>query len=96
MAFSIDWIFGILTLGCLVFIIQIMMDYSKQAAQIRPQLRSVSQIQERHGQEIEKVEKLIKTGQEEAQKLDGRIADLERRHDELEETLKSFHKEEES
>ena len=43
-----DWLFAILTLGCLVFIIQILVDYSRQAAEIRPQLRAVSQIQERH------------------------------------------------
>jgi hypothetical protein len=95
MAFSMDWIFAILTLGCLVFIIQILVDYTKQAGDIRPQLRTVSQIQERHNMEIEKVQKLIKTAEAEGAKLDARIADLERRHDELEEVHKGLQKKEE-
>lgn len=95
MTFSIDWIFGILTLGCLVFIIQILVDYSRQAGEIRPQVRSVAQIQDRHTREIEKVEKQIQEAREESEQLDARIADLERRHDELETVYKQLQEQQE-
>ena len=95
LAFSTDWIFGIITLGCLIFIFQIMMDYSRQANVIRPQLRAVDQIQQRHSDELEKVEKLIKTSEGEDAKLDKRVAELEGKHDELEEMLKGLQTEEE-
>lgn len=95
MVFSMDWIFAILTLGCLIFIIQILLDYSKQAGDIRPQVRAATNIQERNSQEIEKVEKLIKNAEEEGSKLDARIAELEHRHDELEEAYKALEKKEE-
>ena len=90
--FSMDWIFAVLTLGSLLFIVQILYEYSRQAGNIKPKIRAVDQIQERHSQEMEKVEKLTKNAQAEGSKLDARIAELEHIQDELDETRKALEK----
>ena len=92
---SLDWIFIALTLSSVVFLLQILVDYNRQASVLRPQLRHVDQILRRHAEEMEKVEALLEEAQMEAGELDKPLSTLESRNEELESTLKALEKESE-
>ena len=87
MSSSVDWIFLVVTLGCAIFLFQILFDYNRQASLIRPQLREAAEIHARHSAEIEKVERLIEEAQKEGVGLDTQIAELDEKHQKLEKTI---------
>ena len=87
MSSSVDWIFLVISLGCAIFLFQILFDYNRQASSIRPQLREAAEIHARHSGEIEKVERLIEEAQKEGAGLDGQIAELDEKHQKLEQAL---------
>ena len=86
--FSIDWVFGALTLACVYFLLQILLEYNKQKAQIRPQLTQLAEIRSRHAEEFEKVEASTEEATAEQEELDSQVAKLEAQQSELEEALK--------
>ncbi len=87
MSSSVDWIFLTITLGCAIFLFQILFDYNRQASLIRPQLREAAEIHARHSAEIEKVERLIEEAHKEGSGLDVQITELDEKHQKLEKTL---------
>jgi len=58
--FSIAWVFGIITLACAFFFLQMLVDYNGQRGLIMPALKQAREIRERHEVEIEKVDRLTK------------------------------------
>ncbi len=58
--FSIAWVFGIITLACAFFFLQMLVDYNSQRGLIMPALKQAQEIRERHEIEIEKVDRLTK------------------------------------
>ncbi|MGA1196764.1 MAG: hypothetical protein ACO36I_09730 [Candidatus Latescibacterota bacterium] len=58
--FSIAWVFGIITLACAFFFLQMLVDYNSQRGLIMPALKQAREIRERHEIEIEKVDRLTK------------------------------------
>ena len=55
------------------------MEYNRQAGQIRPQLRQVAEIRERHEQVMEKVARLQEEAEKEAVDLDKQVLELDAR-----------------
>ncbi|MDA0746786.1 MAG: hypothetical protein O2954_09720 [bacterium] len=82
-SFSIDWIFIGLTLGCVLFLLQMVLEYNRQTTQIRPQIQHAKEVQSKHVEELKKVELLLAESQGEEDGLEKRIADLDKRHKEL-------------
>jgi septal ring factor EnvC (AmiA/AmiB activator) len=76
LGFSMDWIFIVLTLGCVFFVLQILLEYNRHAEQIRPQI-----------QQIEKVERLMEEAESEGAALDAELQKLEKKHKDLEAAL---------
>ena len=81
---DIDIIFIVLTFGCLLFVVQMLMDYNKRASVIQPQLKEVLGIKERNKEELEKVQRLMDDAEKEASKYKDEIAELDTKHGELE------------
>jgi len=86
--FSITWVFGIITLACAGFFLQMVVDYNGQRGQIMPALTQVREIRKRHEIEIEKVDRLTQEAEAqlaeletEAQGLDDQIKDLDEKLD---------------
>jgi hypothetical protein len=44
MGIDLDIVFAVLTFGCVLFVLQTLVDYSKRASMIRPQLNEVARI----------------------------------------------------
>ena len=88
--FSLDWIFMVLTLASVVFLLQIMLDYNRQASVMSLQLRHANQILTRHAEEMEKIEGLMEEARKEAGELDEPLATLKARNDELDLKLKAL------
>lgn len=86
----LNWIFIAVTMGCVIFFLQILVDYNRQAGQIRPQIRRANEIQERHNEEIQRVQRLVEETEQEGAKLSEELAGLQERHQELEEVLKEL------
>ena len=86
MTFSMDHIFIAVTLGCVLFFLQILMDYNRQASKIRPQIRHVEAIQARHTEELEKVERMIRETEQEQSTLNTELERMEQKITELEST----------
>ena len=86
-SFSLNWVFGIITLACAIFLFQMLVDYSKCKSQISPQLQHAKDIKSRHEEEIEKVVRL--TGEAELQLADLKheIVGLEEKITELDEQI---------
>ena len=53
--FSFDWIFIVMSLGCVFFLLQILLDYNRNREQIRQELQQIEEIRSRHDEEIKKV-----------------------------------------
>lgn len=68
--FNITWIFGIITLACAGFFLQMVVDYNGQRGQIMPALVQVREIKKRHETELEKVIRLT-------QEAEAQLAELE-------------------
>mgnify|MGYP006297943491 CR=1 FL=1 len=69
-SFSMAWVFGIITLACAGFFLQMLTDYNPQRGQIMPQLRQVREIRQRHEAELEKVDRLTKDAEAELEGLE--------------------------
>jgi septal ring factor EnvC (AmiA/AmiB activator) len=87
LGFSMDWIFIVLTLGCVFFVLQILLEYNRHAEQIRPQIQQIEDMRSRHGEEIEKVERLMEEAESEGAALDAELQKLEKKHKDLEAAL---------
>lgn len=86
--FNVSWIFGIITLACAGFFLQMVMAYNSQRGQIMPALKQVRDIKKRHEMELEKVDRLateseaqLATLTEEANALEQNIKTLDERLD---------------
>ena len=79
--FNITWIFGIITLACAFFFLQMVMDYNGQRGQIMPALNQVREIKKRHEMELEKVDRL-------AQESEAQLAALTEEADALADNIK--------
>jgi hypothetical protein len=89
MMIDLDIIFAVLTFGCILFVLQTLVDYNKRASAIRPQLNEVLKIKDHHKEEMLKVEQVMEDAEKEALKHEVAITELETKHDELE--LKADH-----
>lgn len=65
---DLDIVFVVLTFGCILFVLQTLLDYNKRASAMRPQLNEVLRIKERHKEELEKVQRLMDESEKEASK----------------------------
>ncbi len=93
---SLDWIFMVLTLACVIFLFQILVEYNRQAGQLRPQLRQVAEIRQRHEQEMERVARLTEEAEEDGAELDKQVLELDARAQLLEAELNGLQAQEES
>lgn len=83
MEFSIDWVFGAITLASVVFFFQMLVDFNSQRAQIAPQLQHIKEIRSRHYEEIEKVNRLTEEVEKEVDTVNQVVAQLEAQISEL-------------
>ena len=84
MELSLDLLLMVLTLGCVVFTLQTLIEYNKQSSVIRPKLRDVARIKGQLEEEIEKVKRTMDESDKDYQKLNTELAELEAKHAELE------------
>lgn len=83
MEFSIDLAFMVLTLGCVVFLLQTLIDYNKQAAIFRPKMNNVARIKANHKEAIEKVKRQIDEVEKDSGRFDDEFTELEAKRAEL-------------
>jgi uncharacterized coiled-coil DUF342 family protein len=57
--FNITWVFGIVTIACAGFLLQMVLEYNGRRDQIMPALHQIREVMKRHEEEIEKVEAMI-------------------------------------
>ena len=88
--FSFDWIFIVMSLGCVFFLLQILLDYNRNREQIRQELQQLEEIRSRHDEEIKKVERLIEEATSEGALLDSELEKLDKKHKELEVALNTL------
>ncbi len=88
--FSFDWIFIVMSLGCVFFLLQILLDYNRNREQIRQELQQIEEIRSRHDEEIKKVERLIEEATSEGALLDSELEKLDKKHKELEVALNTL------
>jgi hypothetical protein len=81
---DLDIVFAVLTFGCVLFVLQTLVDYNKRAGTIRPQLNDVLRIKDRHKEEIQKAVMAMEDSDKEADKTKDEIAELEAKFGELE------------
>ena len=81
---DLDIVFIVLTFGCILFVLQTIVDYNKRASAMRPQLNEVLRIKDRHKEELEKVQRLMDESEKEAVKHQDEITVLDAKHGELE------------
>ncbi len=81
---DLDIVFVVLTFGCILFVLQTLLDYNKRASAMRPQLNDVLRIKEHHKGELEKVQRLMDDSEKEASRYQDEITGLDGKHDELE------------
>lgn len=81
---DLDIIFAVLTFGCILFVLQTLVDYNKRASSMRPQLREVQRIKDKHKEEMSKVQLAMDDAEKEADKHKDEIAALEAKYEELE------------
>jgi predicted nuclease with TOPRIM domain len=81
---DLDIVFAVLTFGCILFVLQTLVDYNKRASKIRPQLNEVARIKSHHQEEKEKVLLKMEDAEKEASKYNDELAELEAKHGELE------------
>ena len=81
---DLDIVFAVLTFGCILFVLQTLVDYNKRATAIRPQLNNVLRIKDRHKEEIQKVLMAMEESDKDADKTKDEITELEAKLGELE------------
>ena len=87
LGFSMDWIFIVLTVGCVFFVLQMLLEYNRNAEQIGPQIQQIENMRSRHSEEIEKVERLMEEAESEGASLDAELQKLEKKHKDLDAAL---------
>ena len=80
---DLDIVFAVLTFGCILFVLQTLVDYNKRASAIRPQLNEVLRIKDRHKGEIQKVVMAMEESNKEVDKTKDQITELEAKNSEL-------------
>ena len=88
--FSFDWIFIVMSLGCVFFLLQILLDYNRKREQIRKELRQIEEIRSRHDEEINRLERLIEEATSKGALLDSELEKLDKKHKELEVALNTL------
>jgi len=88
----IDWdiVFIVLTFGCVLFVLQVLLDYNKRASVIRPKLNDVLRIKAHHKEELDKVLLLMEDAEKDASKHQDEINALDVKHEELENKAKEL------
>lgn len=81
---DLDIMFALLTFGCILFVLQMLLDYNKHVTAIRPKLNHVLRIIDQHKEEIQKVVMSIEELDKAAAKAKDEMAELEAKHSELE------------
>ena len=81
---DLDIVFAVLTFGCIIFVLQTLLDYNKRASKIRPQLNEVARIKTHHKEEKEKVLLKMEDAEKDASKYTEELAELDAKHGELE------------
>jgi len=84
MSIDLDIIFAVVTFGCILFVLQTLVEYNKRASAIRPQLNEVKRIKDKHKEEMGILQIQMDESEKEASKVLDEIAELETKHDELE------------
>jgi predicted nuclease with TOPRIM domain len=87
LSIDLDLVFIALTLGCLVFGLQTLIDFSRQSSAIRPQLKEVDRAKAHHLEEIEKLQESLQEADADAQRLAVELQELEVKRAELETAL---------
>ncbi len=90
LGFSADWVFIILTIACVVFLFQILIDYNKQASQIRPLIHHAADVRSRREEEIKNVERQIEEMEGKTTELDQQLEQLETKRQQVESVLKQM------
>lgn len=88
--FNITWIFGIITLACAFFFLQMVVDYNGQRGQIMPALTQVRDIKKRHELELEKVDRLTQEAESQLAVLEAEAEGLELSVKALDEQLEQY------
>ncbi|MBT3604017.1 MAG: hypothetical protein HOE48_00415 [Candidatus Latescibacteria bacterium] len=88
--FNITWIFGIITLACAGFFLQMVVAYNVVRGQIIPALNQVREIRKRHGVEIEKVDRLTKEAETQLAELEVEAQGLGEQIKDLDEKLEAY------
>ena len=81
---DLDIVFAVLTFGCILFVLQTLLDYNKRASAIRPKLNEVLKIKDHHKEEMLKVQLVMEDAEKEASKHETVITELETKNEELE------------
>ena len=90
----IDWdiVFILLTFGCVLFVLQVLLDYNKRAFVIRQKLNDVLRIKPHHQEELDKVLLQMEDAEKDASKHQDEINALDVKHGELENKAKEIRK----
>lgn len=88
--FNITWIFGIITLACAGFFLQMVVDYNGQRGQIMPALVQVREIRKRHESEIEKIERLTQEAEAQLAELEAEAEEMGAQIKDLDEKLEVY------
>ena len=90
LGFSADWVFIVLTIACVVFFFQILIEYNKQASQIRPLIHQAADVRARREEEIKNVERQIEETEGKTAELDQQLEQLEAKRQQVESVLKQM------
>lgn len=89
---TLDLALAILTLGCMIFFVQGLADYSRKKTRMRPQFNQADDVRARQEEEMQKLARLIEEVEKDAQTLDEQLDTLKARERELEALLKDIRK----
>ena len=81
---DLEVVFVVLIFGCILFTLQMLVDYNKRASTIRPQLSQVLRIKEHHKEEMEKVKLAMDYSEKEASQAMNELSELDIKHADLE------------
>ena len=91
-SFSITWVYGIITLGCAGFFLQMLLEYNAQRRKMMPQLQQIRDIRQRHDIELDKVGRLTQEAEAKLKPLEEELAGLLRQLRELEAELEELNR----
>ena len=90
--FNITWIFGIITIACAFFFLQMLMEYNNERGKITPKLRKIREIRKRHEAEMEKVDELSKEAESVMADLNTELEQVKAEASELEAKMEGTQK----